>query len=62
MAYRVNLNCADRVRYAEVSAMLGLDGDKLIKTLLHDFFAMRGVKNPARRSHTQRKFQNAQKV
>lgn len=62
MPYRVNLNCADRVRYAEVSAMLGLDGDKLIKSLLHDFFARQGVKNPSRRSRFNGRFQNTQKV
>ena len=62
MVYRVNLNCADRVRYAEVANELGLDGDKLIKTLIHDFFARMGVKNPSRTSTIRRKFHNARKV
>lgn len=62
MGYRVDLSCADRVRYNTAVAEMGLDGDELIKTLLHDFFDRSGVKNPVRRPLVRRRTKNARKV
>ena len=55
MSYRLDLNCADRVRFAEVSSKLGIDGESLAKLLIHDFFERVGVKNPSKSVVMQRK-------
>jgi hypothetical protein len=62
MAYRLELSCADRVRFAEVSAKLGISGADLVQTLLHDFFQRTGVKNPSKRSQNTSVFHHAHKV
>lgn len=55
MSYRLDLNCADRVRFAEVASKLGMDGESLAKLLIHSFFQRTGVKNPSKRVVLQRK-------
>ena len=63
MAYRINLNnlsCADRVRYEQAATDLGLDGEELIKALVHSFFESRGVKNPSCPTKKIKKFHHAQ--
>lgn len=55
MSYRLDLNCADRVRFAEVASKLGMDGESLAKLLIHSFFERTGVKNPSKRAVMQRK-------
>lgn len=62
MSYRIKLNCADRVRFSEVASKLGIDGEELVKVLLHDFFSRKGVKNPSKESKNTRKFQHTQRV
>ena len=48
MSYRLDLNCADRVRFADVASKLGKDGESLAKLLIHSFFQRTGVKNPSK--------------
>jgi hypothetical protein len=62
MAYRLNLNCADRVRFAEVASKLKLDGESLARLLIHDFFARAGVKNPSESTALARQSRRAIRV
>lgn len=62
MAYRVELNCADKIRFAEVSKELGLDGDELVKTLFRAFLDRRGVKNPSDGTNIPKDVFDAQRV
>ena len=64
MAYRIdlNLNCADRARYAQAAKDMGLDGKELVIALVHSFFESRGVKNPSSSSKFQKKIRRTRRV
>ncbi len=64
MAYRINLNlnCADRARYAQAVKDMGLDGEKLVIALIRSFFESRGVKNPLSSSNIPKKIHRTRRV
>ncbi len=62
MSYKLNLNCADQVRFTQAIADTGLTEDDLVKVLVRDFFARMGVKNPTRRTPSPRKICRSRRV
>lgn len=64
MAYHINLNlnCADRARYAQAVKDMGLDGNELVIALVRSFFDSRGVKNPLSNSNFPKKIHRTRKV
>lgn len=62
MSYKLNLNCADKVRFTQAIADTGLTEDDLVKVLVRDFFARMGVKNPTRRTLSPRKIYRSRRV
>lgn len=64
MAYRINLNlnCADRARYAQAAKDMGIDEGKLVIALVRSFFESRGVKNPSDGSNSKKKNYHTSRV
>lgn len=53
--FMVNLSASDRVRLAHVRSEVGGDDASVLRSLVHDFFARKGVNNPMRRDRSKRR-------
>ena len=52
VSYMVQPTAADSVRLSKLVAKTGKDEGAAIASLVHSFFARRGVKNPSRRANS----------
>ena len=47
--YSIELSLADQVRLNKVMNETGYDAERIIMSLIHDFFCHKGVKNPPKK-------------